>query len=252
MDLSNSAGDREDEVFNLYEWQSVVSNTNYKQSLSDKDVFAIPIAKEDNIFGKLKVVVHTPKLPENYDDYFTFTATSSKPCAGTTSAKISAIKYQRCPQHIFMKDMVLAYEYSTEDYNSDKEEESNDDIVYSNVINDSYVEEYDDLELKINTQVDKKPQSRSYALDARTTEYVHNLYCPATGHNYRPEENLIEKLYNHYSTPKKIFDMKSIFNDELHPASPVIYTSISDKPLCVDSQEIHLANDTNDIKLIEF
>ena len=81
---------------------------------------------------------------------------------------------------------------------------------------------------------------------------MHDVKCPATGHSYRPEEHLIEKYYNHYATPKKIFDMQTIFDDSITPATPVVYNSLSDKPLCIDSQEINLADDTNEIKLVEF
>lgn len=254
IDTSNSKGDHDDETFNLYSWMKPVYNTNPAMNIDNKDRYVLPITKEDNLFGKLKVVIFTPYIHTTIDELFSKIWAEDQGTwgGGWTKYGVGDMQIDRLPQHIFMKDLEVTYVYSTEDVGSD-EEEDDDDIVYSNVINESYVEEFDDIELKINTQVDNKPQSRSYLLNSNDdNQFLHDVNCPATGHNYRPEEHLIEKYYNHYASPKKIFDITTLFDDSITPATPIVYESLSDKPLCIDTQEINLADDTNDIKLVEF
>lgn len=253
VDVSNPKGDHEDETFNLYSWMKPVYNTDHTMNIDNKNRYVLPITPEDNLFGKLKVVVFTPYIHTSADELFDHgIETHGTWGGGSTTYWVKEMRIDRLPQHIFMKDLEVTYVYSTEDVGSDKEEDD-DDIVYTNVINESYVEEFDEIELKINTQRDNKPQSRSYLLNGNdNNNYLHDVNCPATGHSYRPEEHLIEKYYNHYATPKKIFDMQTIFDDSITPATPVVYNSLSDKPLCIDSQEINLADDTNEIKLVEF
>lgn len=253
IDVSNPIGDHEDETFNLYSWMKPVYNTDPAMNIDNKNRYVLPITPEDNLFGKLKVVVFTPYIHTSADELFDHgIETHGSWGGGSTTYWVKEMRIDRLPQHIFMKDLEVTYVYSTEDVGSDKEEDD-DDIVYTNVINESYVEEFDDIELKINTQRDNKPQSRSYLLNGLdNNNYLHDVNCPATGHSYRPEEHLIEKYYNHYATPKKIFDMQTIFDDSITPATPVVYNSLSDKPLCIDSQDINLADDTNEIKLVKF
>ena len=253
IDVSNPNGDHEDETFNLYSWMKPVYNTDPAMNIDNKNRYVLTITPEDNLFGKLKVVVFTPYIHTSADELFDHgIETHGTWGGGSTTYWVKDMRIDRLPQHIFMKDLEVTYVYSTEDVGSDKEEDD-DDIVYTNVINESYVEEFDEIELKINTQRDNKPQSRSYLLNGNdNNNYLHDVNCPATGHSYRPEEHLIEKYYNHYATPKKIFDMQTIFDDSITPATPVVYNSLSDKPLCIDSQEINLADDTNEIKLVEF
>lgn len=253
VDVSNPKGDHEDETFNLYSWMKPVYNTDHTMNIDNKNRYVLTITPEDNLFGKLKVVVFTPYIHTSADELFDHgIETHGTWGGGSTTYWVKEMRIDRLPQHIFMKDLEVTYVYSTEDVGSDKEEDD-DDIVYTNVINESYVEEFDEIELKINTQRDNKPQSRSYLLNGNdNNNYLHDVNCPATGHSYRPEEHLIEKYYNHYATPKKIFDMQTIFDDSITPATPVVYNSLSDKPLCIDSQEINLADDTNEIKLVEF
>ena len=260
VDVSNPKGDHEDETFNLYSWMKPVYNTDHTMNIDNKNRYVLPITPEDNLFGKLKVVVFTPYIHTSIDELFNGWGAQSLSGTGGGGGQgggighywVNELRIDRLPQHIFMKDLEVTYVYSTEEVGSDKEEDD-DDIVYTNVINESYVEEFDDIELKINTQRDNKPQSRSYLLNGNdNNNYLHDVNCPATGHSYRPEEHLIEKYYNHYATPKKIFDMQTIFDDSITPATPIVYNSLSDKPLCIDSQEINLADDTNEIKLVEF
>lgn len=260
VDVSNPKGDHEDETFNLYSWMKPVYNTDHTMNIDNKNRYVLPITPEDNLFGKLKVVVFTPYIHTSIDELFNGWGAQSFSGTGGGGGQgggighywVNELRIDRLPQHIFMKDLEVTYVYSTEEVGSDKEEDD-DDIVYTNVINESYVEEFDEIELKINTQRDNKPQSRSYLLNGNdNNNYLHDVNCPATGHSYRPEEHLIEKYYNHYATPKKIFDMQTIFDDSITPATPVVYNSLSDKPLCIDSQEINLADDTNEIKLVEF
>ena len=237
----------------LYEWESIVYNTTFKDNIG-KEVFAIPIKNADNLYGRLKVTVYTP-YASSIDPVRMWwnTGTTVKPPQGAPVVTSITRHVDRSffPQRIFLQDFTIDYTYDASEW-SDTEEKEDTDIVYFNIINEEFVQEYDDIECKINTYVEGKPLSRSYNINTQTNDFVRSTYNPITNTNTIPENHIIEKIYNHYATPKKIFEMEMIYNDNLEPASVVKYSALTDKNMIIDSEEINLIEDTNKIKLVEY
>lgn len=121
-----------------------------------------------------------------------------------------------------MKDFELSYKYVPANYNliNIDEYESDSDIIYTNIINENYVTDFDEVELKINTAADNKPISRSYIMDS-ANNYIVNL--TKNGVTKRQEHNLVNMYYDHYNSPKKIYECS--IHDYLHPGSPVQITA---------------------------
>jgi hypothetical protein len=117
-----------------------------------------------------------------------------------------------------MKDFELFYKYVPENINliNIDEYDTDSDIIYTNVINENYVTDFDEIELKINTAAENKPISRSYIMN-NTNNYIVNM--TKNGVTKRQEHNLVNMYYDHYSTKKKIYECT--IHDYLNPASPV-------------------------------
>ena len=251
FDLSFNSGradpDKSDseEKFNLYEWQKIVYNTTYKDQIG-KEVYAIPIKSSDELYGKLEIKVYTPHMCTINENRFISQYTYDY----LDYYNAWFIDVKECPQHIFLKDFAIEYFYDPKSW-SDTEEEENSDIVYFNVIDDDYVTEFDDVELKINTYVDGKEMSRSYNIDPNSKHFVTSVYNGVTKRYDKPEHHIVEKYYNHYATPKKIFTMDMLYDDKNDPGTKVYHQSL-DTNFVIDSEEISLVNDIDTVKLVEY
>lgn len=124
-----------------------------------------------------------------------------------------------------------------------------EDIVYSNVINDSYITEADDIELTVNSYA---KQILSYSNVATKNsgklDYLKSVYSRIAGSSYLPERILIDKLYRHHKTPKLIY--KNSLNYKFSPFDMIKENSL-DKTMMVNALGIDYANDSVDVTLIE-
>ena len=135
------------------------------------------------------------------------------------------------------------------------------DTVYTNVINNSFVNELEDIEFKICTWDNKKPNYSSVAFQQNGEyQYLDNTYNIAcqTGEanwsasseeGFRQEEHLIYRLYNQYSTPSVILNLSLRNNNRIYG----LYkdSTISNKDFIVDSINIDYKMNKQEIKLIE-
>ena len=72
------------------------------------------------------------------------------------------------------------------------------DIVYSNTVDTDFVNEYEDIEMKINTYTNNVPVSRSFVMCDNTNSYVTKHYNKATETTREMEYHIIEKILDHY------------------------------------------------------
>ena len=130
---------------------------------------------------------------------------------------------------------------------------NSDDVVYTNVINEDYVNEWDDMEIKINTQLDNRITSYSSMLlktaDDNEISFCYNLLNKNLGEYRIQESNLIEKYYNHYSSPKAILELA--LNNKLKPYTRVKESNVN-KMFTFDSYELDVKTDVLRAKLIEY
>lgn len=227
-------------------WNKPVTNHNYTYKVN-KDAFVIPINKEDNLQGYLHLEVYMPKIPWNNQLY--------------RENNYLRINYNNIPPVIFMKDFGLTLcstDNSEKWYDVFEDDEEDDDIIYSNPIDSNNVTDMDDLELKINTYNSQKPIAKSYIIepsivDGKVVEdsfkyHTAGFYDNLIGNYKRQEKNLVDKYYNHYSEPKKIYNC--VVHGYKAPYKCVQCTAISGKYI-VDEQSYDLKADVNELKLVE-
>jgi len=152
---------------------------------------------------------------------------------------------------IYCKNFEIGYVYTDTNqwYSQKKANETNtEDIVYTNVINEAYTNDFDGLELKINTQQQDKPISRSYITSSNN--YLSNIKH-RKGTTYKEQEkNLIDLYHAHYSSPKRIYDC-NIHGGYQMPYAKATTTSLSGRYI-IDKQTYDIKQDNNTIRLIEF
>ena len=227
-------------------WNKPVTNHNYTYKVN-KDAFVIPINKDDNLQGYLHLEVYIPKIPWEDQLY--------------RENNYLRIDYNKIPPVIFMKDFGLTLcstDNSEKWYNVFEDKEEDDDIIYSNIIAGNNVTNMDDLELKINTYNHQKPIAKSYIIEPSIVNGIadvdsckyHNqgFYNSLTNKSQRQEMNLVNKYYNHYSTPKKIYNC--VVHEYKAPYKRIQCTAISGKYI-VDEQSYDLKADVNELKLVE-
>ena len=227
-------------------WNKPVTNHNYTYKVN-KDAFVIPINKEDNLQGYLHLEVYMPKIPWNNQLY--------------RENNYLRINYNNIPPVIFMKDFGLTLcstDNSEKWYDVFEDDEEDDDIIYSNPIDSNNVTDMDDLELKINTYNSQKPIAKSYIIepsivDGKVVEdsfkyHTAGFYDNLIGNYKRQEMNLVDKYYNHYSEPKKIYNC--VVHGYKAPYKRIQCTAISGKYI-VDEQSYDLKADVNELKLVE-
>lgn len=227
-------------------WNKPVTNHNYTYKVN-KDAFVIPIKKEDCLYGKLNLQVYMPKIPWDNQIY--------------KDGNNLKVNYNKIPPVIFMKDFDLTlctpslYEQW---YTVFDDDDSDDDIIYSNNIDGNNVTDMDDLEIKINTYNSQKPIAKSYILEPQINDgsvvegiakyHTEGFYNSITKQHQRQEKNLVSKYYNHYSTPKKIYNC--VVHGYKAPYKCIQCTAIDGKYI-VDEQSYDLKADVNELKLVE-
>ena len=150
---------------------------------------------------------------------------------------------------IWLKDFSIQLAISKDSNIKDDEWET--DTLYTNVINEDYVEEADDIECKINTWDNKVP---TYSVvmysDADSQYYLDTVTNTVTGNTFRMEEHIIYDYVNQYRQPSIQLDIN--LKDRLKPSTVVKVPYISSmKKFIVDSYSRDYYSCNNNIKLVE-
>lgn len=242
---NNPGASDDEEYMPAFKWASVVPNTTFTDKVGEQ-AYCIPISATDAnapTFGELKVTVYTPLVyPKIIMDLLD--------AASADNNTFGNCNWYDIPPVIYCKDFEINYVYTDNSkwYSQKNSNESNsDDVVYTNVVNDEYVNDFDTVELKINTQQTNKPISRSYV--TTETGYVITLKHRHSENAKEQEKNLIDLYYDHYSSPKRIYECN--IHQKLLPMTKVTTTAIGGTYI-VDTQEFDVKLNNNRIKLIEY
>ena len=124
-----------------------------------------------------------------------------------------------------------------------------DDIVYSNVINDDYVTEAEDVELLVNSYA-KNVLSYSNVATKKDGkyDYLKTVRSRIELEYYLPEQLLVDKLYRHHKSPKVIYN-----NSLRYKFSPldIIKENSLNKEMLVNSLGVDYASDSANVTLME-
>lgn len=132
-----------------------------------------------------------------------------------------------------------------------KKDDWQTDTEYTNVINEEYIEEADDIECKINTWDNKAP-TYSVVLydDGKTQSYLDSVKNLVSGETYRLEEHIIYDFVNQYKQPSVSLELN--LKEKLNPIT-VVSVPVLDvyKRYIIDGYSRDYYNCSNNIKLIE-
>lgn len=139
----------------------------------------------DGLDGLKGYVCHLPEDEILYGDMeFTLFGPHASFVIGSTPANYFAIQN---------------FEFSYAKYSTNDDSEDSD-RTYENVVNENYINELDEIELKISSY---NNDGACYSKVLMGDKYLEdNLYCGITGNTIRPEELLIRRIVDYYSATK--------------------------------------------------
>lgn len=133
-------------------------------------------------------------------------------------------------------------------------ERQESDVIYENVIDEDAVSEMPDINVKLTTYTPMVPPSYSNVVYYNGTDNVLLSTVKEealTNTAQKPEENIVEKYYNQYSTATKKMDLN--LNTDLTPFNKVygVYVDDQTEPYVVLGQEIDYQREKQKITLIQ-
>jgi len=246
---------RDDEYLSLFYWNKPVTNHDYTYGINEEG-WAIPLfnlydendvryGSQVDLFGQLKFTIFTPICP--WDNQFLDWGSGA---FFQILKKMYPVVYMQ-GLNLMLKTVDSSYGWFHE---NEKQEDSNDDVIYSNIISMDNVSELDDIEVKINSYWEGKPNARSYLLTPTsngTYNYLTNgLYDPYTNSRRKPEELVIEKYYEHHSMPKKKYNCQ--VKGYYPPYRVCTATALGPTKFTIDAQDFDVKLGQNTISLIEY
>lgn len=220
-------------------WLSPVPNVSYTDKIGD-DCFAIPITAADNLRGKLKWGIYNPDS----------LIKSSRPTGQTFYwADFFPVTW--------MKDFKVEFTFANDDlwYIADTIKAGNEDLVFENIVDSDIISSDNAVELKCNSYVkmgNKKSRlSKSHVLTQNG--YLDTVFdsTAATTDPQLQEINLLNRRYEHYSSPKMVYsttldDYRSLLNNYTFTTP-----GLEDKKFIIDSYQWDIRDRKNTITFVE-
>lgn len=220
-----------DNIFNTT--KQLTNQVSYKMNLVDSQDGVLIALPSRTLYGKLEFELYAPQELGNYANYRT---------------DVSAGDNNTYVRYCHVTDISMIYTNKGQYYNVFTNERYEDDIKYTNVIDENYIKEFDDIEMQVNTFTNTVG-SYSYVLYKTTDGYdfVENLTNISTNEQKYIEEFVIDKYSNFYSTPK------ILYNNCLNYNFNHLFTklNINSKIFIVNGIEINLLENNANITAIQ-
>ena len=201
---------------------SLTNTVSYKMNIVDaSDGVAIPCLTNVSMYGSLTFELYAPNV----------LGTNIQGRGATCRA-------------VHISDLSIQYKKSTDYKDIFSSAKVDPDTLYQNTVSQSYCKELDDITLKVNTANDWAT-SYSYAIAQSGSEYYYIKSVQFDGVEKKPEERLVERLVNHYKTPK--YKMTATVHDtvSVQPFHPITETiSGVTKQMVTNSATYHISANT--------
>jgi len=148
-------------------------------------------------------------------------------------------------RYVFLKDIKISSQRINHTKNISKQ-----DTLYSNVISEQYVNELEDIELKLSSKNKSELSFSKLSYDTGTGEILlDSITNFMTNNAEKPEQLLIQRVVNQYAKPKLklVEDVKPSYNIY----QIITDNSISGKDFIISSESINYADNTSSVTLIE-
>lgn len=169
--------------------------------------------------------------------------------SGDLELKIFApcVKWNYTGQEITFRLKLSDFEFNFNKYEDSEEEDSDSDRIYENVINESYVNELDEIELKISTYNQDGACFSKLVID---NKYLEDNLCLLVNKVVRLEELLIQRIVSYYQKSHLKLTQQLVYH-AISPASMLTDDSQPDKKFIYVGGEIDYQQDTMSVIMIE-
>lgn len=196
---------------------------------TDEKGYCIPVPTDRLLSGLPKITLYCPYTP-NYH--------SSK--TGDDKGHVHDHSV------VFLKDFDIKAIIGDPTYSDVNES----DTIYTNVIDEHHVQDFDEIEFKICTHDNKNPNYSCTAYkDNVGYHFITNLTNSALRLTQRAEELLINRLCNQYKQPRIRLELQ--LNNNIVPYQSLTTSWLTGKKFVVDSQSIDYYNNQSTITLVE-
>lgn len=160
--------------------------------------------------------------------------------------------YFKDKQGVFIKDLNIKFTTI-----NGEREVTKEDKVYENVVNDNFINELDEIELKINSYVEGEGASFSKVLfkgflSNSYSDYVKdNLFSIIENKNIRPEEALINRIIERYKTTKLKLTQILKYSENINPITVLTDNTQQNKKFVITGGEIDFAFEEFKCNMIE-
>ncbi len=218
----------------IYDTDYSLTNTvSYRMNIIDaSEGIAIKCPEDSTLYGQLNFALYAPdKLGVN-----------PQPRSDIASTTLRAI-------HI--SDLSIKYSKANAYKDIFSTETVDPDTIYSNRISDDFCKELEDINLKVNT-VNDYAISYSYVIAKDGNDYLYIKTLNFGNGNKTPEEKIVERMVNHYQTPKFQYGNTLKNRDRITPFFPLLPTlNNQQKQMVVRDATYDMINDTVAVKAQE-
>ena len=214
------------------EWKTLTNQVSYTYNLAESSDGVLISLPDFPLCGNVEFILY---VPENLGKAQNYRTDKTEDYTKATYCHIKALTV-KCANSKNYTDIFNQKEYDA-------------DTLFTNVVDDDYVTELDDLTLKVNTYT-SKATSYSYVIQKGGT-YTYSFADTLLGveGEKKQEERIIQKYVDHYSTPKFIYE-NNLINNDLK-----LYTKIHEKTLdtdmVIDSITYDLSTNSATVKAIQ-
>ena len=211
---------------------SLTNTVSWRMNLAEsEDGVAVPLPSDKMTLGELIFELYAPNQ------------------LGTTPMRRTDKEPVRC-NSFHINDVKL--KYTTSDYVKDifNDETYDEDLKFENVIDENIVNDFDDVEFRINTY-NEHAGSYSYVLTKIGEEYyfVDTLTDAASLDKLKAEEHCINKYVNYYSKPR--FRYSNSIKNRGISLNSVLKENTLNKNFVINSITYDLINNKCDVELNE-
>lgn len=245
ISYNNNPSSTDVEAIKTMTWMGIVPNNSDYYDKTGKRKYAIPVTSSSPVtHGHLKIYVYPPSfLAQEWESAWSYYTTISKNLETNYTWKDFG-------PAVYAKDFEVAIEWTNDnDLWWIDNDDSSTDIVYSHEIDDDYCNEFDGLELKINTAAEDKPISKSFVSNGDT-------YLGGIAHQYggaqskEQEKNLIDMYYDHFSKPCKEYTL--YVSRMCMPFCKFTFPNNISGEFFLDSQKFDVKKMNNELTVIEY
>lgn len=153
-------------------------------------------------------------------------------------------KFDATANYIFIKNLTI--ESQRVNFDTVKNDNSKKDTLYSNVVNEEFINEADDIELILTS---KNESELSFSKIIYNENILDTIQNKITNSNEKPEKLIINRVINQYKQPK--LKLLEILKPSVTPYQLITDNNLMNKEFIAINESIDYYNDSDEITLLE-